>query len=252
MISPDARLPPAVFRGRAATESSPGEVVRRSGVDLEFRVTEHFRLANKDVHRMPRAPHFVMTPRVHLVLGVDPGLQRTGYALLERTPRGPRLREGGLIRSTPKMSLAHRVREISDGLGEVFDQFQPGTLAIEQVFSHARHPKTALLMAHARGVILLSAAARDVPVVHYTPRQIKKLLTGSGAAGKEQVQRAISHELGLDRLLEPNDVADAFAVALCHYYSTRLIDDSKTAARVDAVDDRAEGDGADPLDEIDD
>jgi crossover junction endodeoxyribonuclease RuvC len=201
---------------------------------------------------MPRPPHFVMTPRVQLVLGVDPGLQRTGYALLERTTRGPRLREGGLIRSTPKMSLAYRVREIADGLGEVFEQFHPGTMAIEQVFSHAKFPKAALLMAHARGVILLTAAARDVPVTHYSPRQIKKLLTGSGAADKTQVQRAISNELGLDRLLEPNDVADAFAVALCHYYSTRLIDDSKTAARVDAVEELADDDTADPLDEIDD
>ncbi len=155
-------------------------------------------------------------------LGIDPGLNRTGYALLERSPRGPVLCEGGLIRSTRGRSLAERVHEISSGLCEVLDEFQPAVLAIEQVFSLVRNPKSALLMAHARGAILATAAERGVPIVHYTPTQIKRLLTGSGKASKDQIQRAIKTELGLDRLLEPHDVADAFAVALCHYYSSRI------------------------------
>jgi len=155
-------------------------------------------------------------------LGIDPGLNRTGYALLERSPHGPVLCEGGLIRSTRGRSLAERVHEISSGLCEVLDEFQPAVLAIEQVFSLVRNPKSALLMAHARGAILATAAERGVPIVHYTPTQIKRLLTGSGKASKDQIQRAIKTELGLDRLLEPHDVADAFAVALCHYYSSRI------------------------------
>lgn len=155
-------------------------------------------------------------------LGIDPGLNRTGYALLERSARGPRLREGGLIRSTRGSSLAERVHEIASGLRELLDEFQPTVLAIEQVFSLVRNPKSALLMAHARGAILSSAVDHGVPVVHYTPTQIKRLLTGSGKASKDQIQRAIKTELGLDRLLEPHDVADAFAVALCHYYSSRV------------------------------
>ena len=77
-------------------------------------------------------------------------------------------------------------------------------------------------MAHARGAILYAAKEARLDVVHYTPRQIKRLLTGSGKAGKEQVQLAIRRELGLESVLEPNDVADAFAVALCHYHGTRL------------------------------
>lgn len=155
-------------------------------------------------------------------LGIDPGLNRTGYALLERTPGGPRIIEGGVIRSTPGRSLAERVWEIGEGLREVLDEFRPEALAIEQVFSHAAHPKTAVLMAHARGAILFAAGDRGVPIVHYTPRQIKRLLTGSGKATKEQVQLAIQRELGLDGVLEPNDVADAFAVALCHFHSARV------------------------------
>ncbi len=155
-------------------------------------------------------------------LGVDPGLNRTGYALLQRSARGPVLCEGGLIRSTRGRSLAERVHEISSGLSEVLDEFQPAVLAIEQVFSLVRNPKSAILMAHARGAILAAAVERGIPVVHYTPTQVKRLLTGSGKASKDQIQRAIKTELGLDRLLEPNDVADAFAVALCHYYSSRI------------------------------
>ncbi len=156
------------------------------------------------------------------ILGIDPGLNRTGYALLERSPRGPVLREGGLIRSTRGLSLAERVHEIASGLCEVLDEFQPTALAIEQVFSLVKNPKSALLMAHARGAILSAAVERGIPVVHYTPTQVKRLLTGSGKASKDQIQRAIKSELGLDRLLEPNDVADAFAVALCHYYSSQI------------------------------
>jgi len=155
-------------------------------------------------------------------LGIDPGLNRTGYAVFERRARGPALCEGGVIRSTQKLTLAERVLEIGQGIRELLEQFQPSVMAIEQVFSTGQYPKTALLMAHARGAILYAAAERNVRVVHYTPRQIKRLLTGSGKASKDQVQRAIQNELGLGRLLEPNDVADAAAVALCHYYVSRV------------------------------
>lgn len=157
-------------------------------------------------------------------LGIDPGLNRTGYALLERTANGPRLLEGGIVGSTQSKSLAERVHEIGDGLRDVLREFRPEAMAIEQVFSHAGHPKTAVLMAHARGAILFAASDAGVPIVHYTPRQVKKLLTGSGKATKEQVQLAIQRELQLESVLEPNDVADAFAVALCHYHSATLDD----------------------------
>jgi crossover junction endodeoxyribonuclease RuvC len=156
-------------------------------------------------------------------LGIDPGLNRTGYAVIERSPEGPILREGGVIRSTQKLSLAERVLEIGEGIREVVEQYRPAVMAIEQVFSTVQYPKTALLMAHARGAILYAAAERKVRVVHYTARQIKRLLTGSGKAGKQQIQRAIQHELHLRAVLEPNDVADAAAVALCHYYSSRVV-----------------------------
>ncbi|MCA9118092.1 MAG: crossover junction endodeoxyribonuclease RuvC [Planctomycetaceae bacterium] len=157
-----------------------------------------------------------------LYLGVDPGLRRTGYALLDRTPGGPVLREGGVIRSKAGDSLARRVYEIGSGLKEVLEEFRPWAMAIEQVFSLGRNPKSALLMAHARGAILMAAAELDVPVLHYTPTQVKKLLTGSGKANKLQMQQAVQSELKLPQILEPNDVADASAVAVCLYYSVRF------------------------------
>lgn len=171
---------------------------------------------------MDGAPHFSTDQPGKRFLGIDPGLHRTGYAVLERGGAQPRLLEGGVVRSTVKLSLAERIHEISIGLREVLDEFQPDSMAIEQVFSTGKFPKTALLMAHARGAILLAAAERSMPVVHYTPTQIKKLLTGSGRASKEQMQHAIKNELRLDAIPEPNDVADASAVALCHYYSGRV------------------------------
>ena len=158
-----------------------------------------------------------------IVLGVDPGLNRTGYAILERSAGGPVLREGGVIRSTQKLSLAERVLEIGRGLAEVIAEFQPQVLAIEQVFSTVQFPKTAILMSHARGAVLYVAADAGLLVSHYTPTQIKRLLTGSGKASKEQIQYAVRQELGLEQILEPNDVADAFAVALCHYHSSRSV-----------------------------
>ena len=175
------------------------------------------------------SPHFDASARPHRVLGVDPGLNRTGYAILERSARNPVLREGGVIRSTPSLSLVERVLELGRGLREVIDEFKPQVLAIEQVFSTTKFPKTAILMAHARGALLFVAADAGVPVVHYTPTQVKRLLTGSGHASKEQIQHAIRHELNLDRVLEPNDVADAFAVALCHYHSSRGVIIGQTA-----------------------
>jgi len=161
-------------------------------------------------------------------IGVDPGLRRTGYALLQRTRRGPVLKEAGVIRTSATDSLAARVGEIGRGLRDVLDEFLPAMLAVEQVFSFGRNPKTALLMAHARGAVLMVATEAHIPVLHYTPTQVKRILTGSGRASKEQMQLAIRREFGLRKILQPNDVADAAAVALCLYHSVTLSSGSVT------------------------
>lgn len=156
------------------------------------------------------------------VVGIDPGLNVTGYAVLQPGAGGPYVAEAGVIRpGGAARSLASRLETLHRGVLEVLDAFPPVALALEQVHSHWKHPRTAILLAHARGVILLAAAQREVPVVGYAAARIKKSLTGSGRAPKDQMQQAIRTELGLDRLPEPHDVADACAVALCHYQIAR-------------------------------
>ena len=164
-------------------------------------------------------------PEAPRILGVDPGLQVTGYAVLEGRPRGPRILEAGIIRGAEGRAatdLAQRVRNLYDGIVEVLEQYRPTAVAVEQLFAHYEHPRTAILMAHARGVIFLAAAQRGLPVKSYNATRIKKTITGNGRASKEQVQRTVQRELGLPQLPEPPDVADALAAALCHYYVQKL------------------------------
>jgi crossover junction endodeoxyribonuclease RuvC len=158
------------------------------------------------------------------ILGVDPGLQITGYAIVEVRAQGPLVCEAGVIRSTKSSSsadLEQRVRSVYTGIVEVIDQFQPQTVIVEQLYAHYDHPRTAILMAHARGVIFLAAAQKDLPVFSYSATSIKKTITGHGRASKEQMQRTIQRELGLADLPDPPDVADALAAALCHHYLRR-------------------------------
>jgi crossover junction endodeoxyribonuclease RuvC len=153
------------------------------------------------------------------ILGIDPGLERTGYGVIETLDAAPgamRLLEAGVVRTSPKNDLAVRLAELHTGLAAVLAEFRPDAVAVEQLYSHYKHPRTAILMGHARGVVFLAAAQAGVPVSSYGATHIKKALVGSGHASKHQVQRAIQSHFGLARAPEPADVADALAVALCH------------------------------------
>lgn len=152
------------------------------------------------------------------VLGVDPGLNVTGYGVLEVAAGGPRLCEAGVVRGRTRGSLPARVMEIHAGIAEVIAALSPSAMALEELYSHYQRPRTSILMGHARGVICLAAAEAGIPVVSYSATQVKKTLTGAGRAPKSQVQQAVRRELRLTELPEPADVADALAIALCHYY----------------------------------
>jgi crossover junction endodeoxyribonuclease RuvC len=159
------------------------------------------------------------------VLGVDPGLNITGYAVIEAGSPRPKLCEAGIIRGAEdraKAGMAERLRCLYDGIVEVLEQYHPQVMVVEQLYAHYDHPRTAILMAHARGAILLAGAQRGLPVVSYNATQVKKIITGAGRASKEQVQRAMQRELNLAKLPEPPDVADALAVALCHYHRCKI------------------------------
>jgi crossover junction endodeoxyribonuclease RuvC len=152
------------------------------------------------------------------ILGIDPGLNITGYGLLDWGCGAPKICEAGVVRGKSKGSLAKRLLEIHQGVVEVIESFQPNVMALEELYSHYDRPRTAILMGHARGVIVLAATLAGIPVLHYSATQVKKILTGNGRAPKAQVQRAIQRELALTEIPDPPDVADALAIALCHGY----------------------------------
>src|SRR3954471_5897949 len=117
------------------------------------------------------------------ILGLDPGLQVTGYAVLEASDSGPKICEAGVIRSAEgrdPADMARRIRTLYDGLCEVLEQYSPAAMAVEQLYAHYDHPRTAILMAHARGAFLLAGAQRSIPVISYAATRVKKLVTGSG------------------------------------------------------------------------
>ena len=152
------------------------------------------------------------------ILGVDPGLNITGYSVLEAASGRIQVCEAGVVRGRARGDLAERVCAIHQGIAEVIDSYKPASLALEELFSHYKRPRTSILMGHARGVICLAAAQAGLGVHHYSATQVKRILTGNGRAPKLQMQQAIMRELRLDALPEPADVADALAIALCHHY----------------------------------
>ncbi|HEX6989258.1 MAG TPA: crossover junction endodeoxyribonuclease RuvC [Bacillota bacterium] len=156
-----------------------------------------------------------------LVIGIDPGLADTGYAVLDVDARpGPRVVEAGLLQTDPLQPLHQRLATLHEGLAGLLDAFPPEAVAVEDLYSAYRHPRMAILMGHARGVVLLAAAQGGAPVFHYPPARIKRALTGNGRAGKAQMQRMIQQLLALRRLPEPDHVADALSVALCHHLAS--------------------------------
>ena len=149
------------------------------------------------------------------ILGVDPGLRLTGYGVIDYHPFRPKLVDGGVIRLTAKASLADRLVELETELDSILAEHKPEAVGVEQLYSHYAHPRTAILMGHARGVILLAARKRGVRVEQFAANRIKQSLTGHGHASKVQMQRAVQSLWNLPEPPEPPDVADALAVALC-------------------------------------
>ncbi|MGC9454244.1 MAG: crossover junction endodeoxyribonuclease RuvC [Phycisphaerae bacterium] len=154
-------------------------------------------------------------PDTYRILGIDPGLNITGYAAVDFGGAEPAIVEAGTIRTDPKASLAHRIAQLHADLTELLGELRPDLLAVEELYAHYKHPQTAILMAHARGIVLLAARQAGVGVRHFAATRIKKSLTGNGHASKQQMQRAIQSVCSLKELPEPPDVADALAIALC-------------------------------------
>ena len=149
-----------------------------------------------------------------IVLGIDPGLAIMGYGVIRYENQRWEAIDYGSVR-TGELSFPLRLRKIYDEVCGLIERHHPDELAVEQVF-YAENVKTALTVAHARGVILLAAGLKNIPVAEYSPREVKQAVAGSGAASKEQVRRMIRDLLGLKEVPSPFDAADALAVALRH------------------------------------
>jgi len=158
-----------------------------------------------------------------IVLGIDPGLVTTGYGVLGQAGQKISLIEAGTINSGgPERALTLRLRHLYEEIESLIADHRPEAMALEQLYSHYEHPRTAILMGHARGVIVLAAGMRDIPVYHYAATEVKSSLTGNGRAPKAQIQQMVRRTFGLVAAPDPPDVADAVAIALCHCYRQGL------------------------------
>jgi crossover junction endodeoxyribonuclease RuvC len=151
------------------------------------------------------------------VLGIDPGLRITGFAIAEARPGSlmPTLVEAGAIKLNAKDSVPDRLAQLHEELTAVVRDGKPQRAAVEQLFAHYAHPRTAIIMGHARGVILLTLSSAGLPIEDLPATEVKRAITGNGHAPKRQVQEAVAAQCGLDAPPEPPDVADAIAIALC-------------------------------------
>jgi crossover junction endodeoxyribonuclease RuvC len=153
------------------------------------------------------------------IFGIDPGSRRTGYGCVERVGSRHSLVACGSLSGPTNASFPVKLKSIHAGLADLLATHRPDCVAIEDIF-HARNARSALKLGEARGVAMLAAAEAGVPVVEYAPAAIKRAVVGYGRAEKHQVQHMIKLLLGLDRVPEPHDVADALAVAICHLQSS--------------------------------
>ena len=157
-----------------------------------------------------------------LLLGIDPGMARTGYGLV-RQARGGELElvDYGVIETLAGEALSVRLLALEAGIERVLRSFRPESSAVERLFFE-RNVSTAMSVGQARGVALLTLARHDLPVTEYSPVEIKQAVTGYGAAEKRQMQTMVQTLLRMDELPRPDDAADALAVAICHAQMSRI------------------------------
>jgi len=153
-------------------------------------------------------------PHTMIVAGIDPGIARVGFGVIEGyTPRAY-----GVIETEKSEEHPRRLGEIHDRVSAILDEHAPAWVAVEKLF-FTRNTSSAMAVGEVRGVILLAAVQRGIPVAEYTPNQIKLAVTGSGKAEKQQVQEMMRRLLGLAEIPRPDDAADGLAVALCHAHT---------------------------------
>lgn len=166
--------------------------------------------------------HLSCESKNSVVLGIDPGLTRCGYAVIEvQGATQITMRALGVLRTSPDQGLPQRLAEISKEIEELLDEYQPSVVAVEHIFFQS-NVRTAMSVGQVSGLVLSAAARRGLQVEQYTPNQVKLAITGWGGADKAQVQKMVKQRLGLNAIPKPADAADAAAIALCHIASSSL------------------------------
>lgn len=155
------------------------------------------------------------------ILGIDPGTATVGYGVVDKIGASPVMVRYGTITTSPKQTPPRRLMILHEELNCIIDEFSPDVIVMEQLF-FAKNQTTAIAVGKACGVLQLVAAQRGVPVVEYTPPEVKQAVVGYGNADKKQVQYMIQRILALDECPKPDDAADALALAVCHAHAERL------------------------------
>lgn len=156
-----------------------------------------------------------------IILGIDPGFAIVGYGIISYDGNKFKALEYGAITTDSKEDMFLRFKKIHDELSEIIDRTKPDAMAIEELFFN-NNQKTAINVAQARGVLLLSALNKNIPIFEYTPLQVKQATVGYGRAEKVQVQQMVKMLLGLEKIPKPDDTADALAIAVCHAHSNKM------------------------------
>ncbi|PID30777.1 MAG: crossover junction endodeoxyribonuclease RuvC [Candidatus Cloacimonadota bacterium] len=157
-----------------------------------------------------------------IVLGIDPGLSKTGYAVLQKIGRDITIIEAGVIRTVSSDSMQIRLSTLFDGINEIFHAYRIDKVAIETVFA-GKNISSALKLSHARGVLILAAGMNKLEIFEISPKEVKQSITGSGNATKEQILYMIKNLTGIKELSGPLDTYDAIAIALSLLQQNRII-----------------------------
>lgn len=157
-----------------------------------------------------------------LILGIDPGLNTTGFGLIETNRTGFLVRKSGFVKTDRRDPMPMRLEKIHGALGKILDQYKPDCMVLEKLYAHYKHPLTASLLGHARGVICMLAEEKNTQFFEYAATRVKKAITGSGHASKNQMQQMIEHmaQAG-QKSFGPLDTTDALSLAITHAYLTR-------------------------------
>jgi crossover junction endodeoxyribonuclease RuvC len=155
------------------------------------------------------------------VLGIDPGTLVMGYGVIDSRDDGPALVDYGALTAAERSGIGERLSQLYQQLSDIIERYQPDVVAVEQPFV-AKNVRSALAIGRAQAIAILAAAVRGIPTHEYTPAQVKQRIANYGASSKEQIQEMVRLQLGLAEVPQPNDAADALAVAICHLQETHL------------------------------